>query len=368
MKKTASPVSIRENVLLAPYTTLGVGGPARFLAGVRHEDQIQEALEFARSRACPVFVLGGGSNVVVSDSGFPGLVVRMEIRGIRNLDVDHGGLLSAAAGEDWDGLVERCVEKNLSGLECLSGIPGTVGGAPVQNIGAYGEEVGNAILSIRALDRETNSIEEISGRDCRFGYRSSIFNTTHKDRYIIIRVAFSLQPYGKPRIQYRDLQQHFAGRTKTPGLGEVRRAVMQIRDAKGMLLEGSHAGLKSAGSFFKNPVLDPARAVEIENMARDRGLLDPSQNLPRFATPRGMEKIPAAWLIEQAGFEKGFTSGNVGISEKHTLAFVNHGGARAGEFIDLMRRVQEKVYDEFGVNLQPEPTFLGFDDKFQATV
>jgi UDP-N-acetylmuramate dehydrogenase len=368
MKKAAAPVSIRENVLLAPYTTLGVGGPARFLASVRREDHIQDALEFARSRSCPVFVLGGGSNVVVSDSGFPGLVVRMEIRGIRNLDADHGGLLSAAAGEDWDGLVERCVEKNLSGLECLSGIPGTVGGAPVQNIGAYGEEVGKVILSIRALDRETNSVEEISGRDCLFCYRSSIFNTTHRERYIIIRVAFSLRPYGKPRIQYQDLQQHFAGRTKAPGPGEVRRAVMQIRDSKGMLLDGNHAGLKSAGSFFKNPVLDPAEASEIENIARERGLLDPSQNLPRFAAPLGMEKLPAAWLIERAGFEKGFNLGNVGISTKHTLAFVNHGGARAGEFIDLMRRVREKVHETFGITLQPEPTFLGFDTNFHETV
>ena len=365
MEHHESVLKIKENIALAPFTTLFVGGPARFLAHIRHEDQIPEALSFAHARACPLFVLGGGSNILVSDSGFPGLVIRMEIRSIQELDEHNGGLLSAAAGEDWDEFVERCVDNNLAGIECLSGIPGTVGGAPVQNIGAYGEEISDVILSIRAMDRETKNIVELGGKDCRFDYRSSIFNTTHINRYIIIKVAFSLRPYGKPRIHYRDLQDHFNSRLKSPSLGEVRRTVMKIRKQKGMLLNRSHADLKSAGSFFKNPVLDPEKAAEIEDMLHGRGMLDATQNLTRFAAPAGMEKLPAAWFIEKAGFNKGFTSGNVGISGKHTLAFINHGGARASEFVDLMRRVRDKVYEDFGILLQPEPILLGFDSTFE---
>lgn len=361
MKKAGTVPPIRENVGLAAYTTLGVGGNARFLACIQYDTQIPEALEFARVRACPVCIIGGGSNLLVSDAGFPGLILRMEMRGILNFDGEDSGFISAAAGEDWDGFVQRCIEQNLAGIECLSGIPGTVGAAPVQNIGAYGEEIGNVILSIRVMDLKTADVEELSARDCLFDYRSSIFNTTHKDRYIILKVVFALRPYGKPRIQYRDLADHFAGRMKSPGLWEVRRTVIAIRSAKGMVLDATDADSKSAGSFFKNPVLDTGRIQEVENLARDKGLLAPSGTLPRFSAPKGGEKLPAAWLIEQAGFKKGYTCGNVGISRKHALAFVNHGGGRAREFIDLMQRVQDKVFEEFGIVLEPEPTLVGFD-------
>lgn len=361
MKKSEAGLSIRENVALAPYTTLGVGGPARFLVSIKHEDQVPEALEFARTQACPVLILGSGSNILVSDSGFPGVIVRMEIRGIQPLDEDNSEFISVAAGEIWDGFVQRCVEQNLAGVECLSGIPGTVGGAPVQNIEAYGQEISDVILSIRALDRETNSIEELSGRDCRFGYRTSIFNTTHRDRYIILKVAFSLRPYGKPRIQYKDLENYFSGRSKTPSIGEVRRAVIKIRESKGMILHQTDDDIKSAGSFFKNPVLEPDEATGIENSARDRGLLASTENLPRYTAPSGKVKLPAAWFVEQAGFEKGYTRGNVGISSKHALALVNKGDAQAREFIDLMHIIQDKVHSEFGIDLLPEPTLLGFE-------
>lgn len=365
MKRSEAALQIRENVELAPLTTLGVGGPARFMTAVKSEDQIAEALEFAGSRGCPTFILGGGSNLLVSDSGFPGLVLRMELLGIRDLDGEDGGLITVSAGEEWDVFVERCVGRNLAGIECLSGIPGTVGAAPVQNIGAYGQEISEAILSCRILDRETGSIEEFSAGDCLFGYRSSLFNTTQRNRYIILRVSFSLRPYGKPAIRYRDLQEHFAGRSKTPGLGEVRRAVMQIRDSKGMLLRGTIPGLQSAGSFFKNPVLDPKRAAEIEDSAQSLGFLKQDEHIPHFAAPGGKEKLPAAWFLERAGFEKGFIHGNVEVSAKHTLALVNRGGAKASEFIDLMRMMREKVHALFDIVLRPEPTFLGFDTTFE---
>jgi UDP-N-acetylmuramate dehydrogenase len=362
MKKTDSLLPIRENVPLAPLTTLGVGGPARFLVSVKTEDQVMEALEFANAHACPVFILGGGSNILVSDRGFPGLVIRIETRGIHKLDEDNSELVAVAAGEEWDGFVQRCVDENLAGIECLSGIPGTVGAAPVQNIGAYGEEISDVILSIRALDRETGGIEELSVRDCRFGYRTSIFNTTQKERYVLLRVSFCLRPYGKPRIHYPDLQEHFTGRRKTPGIGEVRRAVIQIRESKGMVLQETDPDTKSAGSFFKNPVMDPEKAVELENEARARGFLGAHDTLPRFTAPESRVKLPAAWLVEQAGFPKGYTQGNVGISSRHALALVNRGGAQAQEFIGLMRRIQEKVRTDFGLELQPEPTFIGFDE------
>ena len=203
--------------------------------------------------------------------------------------------------------------------------------------------------------------EELSGRDCRFGYRTSIFNTTHRDRYIILKVAFSLRPYGKPRIQYEDLENYFSGRLKTPSIGEVRRAVIKIRESKGMILHQTDDDIKSAGSFFKNPVLEPDKATEIENSARDRGLLASTENLPRYSAPSGKVKLPAAWFVEQAGFEKGYTRGNVGISSKHALALVNKGDAQAREFIDLMHIIQDKVHSEFGIDLLPEPTLLGFE-------
>jgi len=361
MKKSGTALSIRENVTLAPYTTLGVGGPARFLVSVKHEEQVPEALDFARLHACPVFILGSGSNLLVSDAGFPGLIIRMEIRGIQPLDEENSEFVSVAAGEIWDNFVQRCVEQNLAGVECLSGIPGTVGGAPVQNIEAYGQEISDVILSIRSLDRDTNSIEELSGRDCDFGYRTSIFNTTHRDRYIILKVAFSLRPYGKPRILYRDLEDYFSGRSKTPNIGEVRRAVVSIRESKGMLLHQTETDIKSAGSFFKNPFLEHKQAVELENALRDKGHLTSTDTLPQYESPSGKIKIPAAWLVERAGFVKGYTSGNVGISSRHALALVNNGGAHAGEFIDLMRQIQEKVHSEFGIDLLPEPTLLGFE-------
>jgi UDP-N-acetylmuramate dehydrogenase len=365
MKRTGTALQIREHVDLAPYTKLGVGGPARFMAAVRNEDQVSEALEFARSGGCPLFVLGGGSNLLVSDSGFPGLVIRMEMLGIRDLDGEDSGLITVAAGEAWDAFVERCVGRNLAGIECLSGIPGTVGAAPVQNIGAYGQEIGEAILSCRVLDLQTGSVEEFSAGDCRFGYRSSVFNTTQRNRYIIVRVAFSLRPFGKPGIGYRDLREHFAGRSKTPGLGEVRRTVMQIRDSKGMLLHDNVSGPKSAGSFFKNPVLDPERCAEIDNRARSRGLLQSGEELPRFAAPGGKEKLAAAWLIEHAGFGKGFVHGNVEVSRNHALALVNRGGAKASEFVELMQKIREKVHASFDIVLRPEPTFLGFNSSFE---
>ncbi len=354
-----SDLRIHENVLLAPYTTLGIGGPARFLVKATIEGQVPDALNFARARGCPVFVLGGGSNILVADSGFPGLVLKIELRGIQSLDDGNQGRIAAAAGEIWDDFVRHCVSWELAGIECLSGIPGTVGAVPIQNVGAYGEEAGSLILSTRVLDRETDLITELSNAQCKFAYRSSIFNTDQADRYVILRVAFALRLRGRSRILYPDLQSLFAASTREPSIREVREAVIRIRKAKAMVLCGNDPDSRSVGSFFRNPTLSPDAVDRVENEARARGLLGDSEKLPRLPAGRDKVKLAAAWLVECAGFCRGYVYGNAGISSKHSLALVNRGGATAQEIVDLMRLIQDKVHDTFGVELQPEPTFVG---------
>lgn len=346
---------------LARYTTLGVGGPARFLTVAKSEDEIMNALDYAQKQNLPVFVLGGGSNIVVSDAGFPGLVLKIEISGIQHLDSPDGTRLSAGAGMEWDAFVQYCVSRNLAGIECLSGIPGTVGGTPIQNVGAYGEEVSDAIFHIRALDRNSNSIIELENADCRFAYRSSIFNTVCKNRYVILRVDFVLRSDGKARIHYEELLQRF--NNTAPSLSIVRETVLQLRNAKGMVLSDSDADSKSVGSFFRNPVLNPDAADSVERKARDRGLLSATEAFPHYAAPDGKEKISAAWIIEHAGFHKGYVYGRAGISGKHALAIINRGGATAHDIIGLMHQIQTRVMELYGIELQPEPVFVGFGEQ-----
>jgi UDP-N-acetylmuramate dehydrogenase len=353
-----STLTFRENVPLAPYTTLGVGGPARFLVSIKRDEQLPDALDFAFARGCPVFILGGGSNIVVSDSGFPGLIIKIELSGIQSFDGDN--TVYVAAGEQWDSLVQHCISRNLAGLECLSGIPGTVGAAPVQNVGAYGEEISEVILSVRVFDQETQEVLELSPSECHFAYRSSIFNTTHIGRYIILRISLGMRFDGPPRIHYRDLQLRFNDNTRTPSLREVRNAVLQIRESKGMILLEDDPDSKSVGSFFKNPILSREAAAEVENKARAGGLLSIAESIPRFPAPSDNEKLPAAWLIEHAGFTKGLQRGNAAISTKHSLALVNRGGASTQDFMDLSRSIQDRVHELFNIELQPEPVFVGF--------
>ncbi|MFN6963027.1 MAG: UDP-N-acetylmuramate dehydrogenase [Pyrinomonadaceae bacterium] len=338
---------ILENVPLAPLTTLEVGGPARFFARVADEAGLVEALEFADRAGLPVFILGGGSNVLAADRGFDGLVIQMCLRGI----TVSGGTVTAAAGEDWDGLVADCVARGLAGVECLSGIPGTVGGTPVQNVGAYGQDVSETIRTVRCLDRESRSIVEMSNADCEFAYRSSIFNSSRRGRFVVLAVTFELSPGGGPKIVYKDLKERFAaGR---PSLAEVREAVIAIRRSKSMVLAPGDPNRRSAGSFFKNPVVETERFWE---------LAEKFGEIPHFSAPEGKVKLPAAWLIERAGFGKGFVDGDVGISTNHSLAIVNlHGRARAEDIVRLARRIRDGVAAKFGIELTAEPVPLGFD-------
>jgi UDP-N-acetylmuramate dehydrogenase len=360
MNESGSALAIHTNVSLSPYTTLGVGGPARFFVRAETEDHVRDAMDFALSEKCPVFILGGGSNIVVSDSGFRGLVIKIEIPGIQPLDGIKSSRFSAGAGVEWDVFVQHCVAQNLAGIECLSGIPGTVGGTPVQNVGAYGEEVGEVISGVRAVDRNSNEIKNLSPDDCGFGYRSSTFNTTQKDRYVILRVDFELRPDGCPCTDYEDLQRYLGSHGRNATLAEVREAVIKIRKTKAMVLESGNPDAKSVGSFFRNPVMNPAEAAVVEERARERGFLGSSESLPRLEMPEGRKKLPAAWLVEHAGFRKGYEKGRAGLSSRHALAIINRGGASAQDILDLMQRIQAEVRKSFGVDLKPEPIFVGF--------
>jgi len=350
-------VNIREKIPLADLTSLGVGGPARYLVEARSEGDIRAALKFAKTNGVPLFTLGGGTNVLVADSGFPGLVLKIALLGVER---EGGGIVVASAGENWDALVKSCVESNLAGLECMSGIPGTVGGTPVQNVGAYGAEASAMIVSVRVLDRQTNGITILSNSDCRFAYRASIFNTTQRNRYIILNVTYSLRTESSSRIRHIDLERIFPGGAN-PTLGEVRDAVLKIRAGKGMILNEEDPNSKSAGSFFKNPLVIGKTLLRMEEAARRRGCLGPEESIPQFKAAGGVMKLPAGWLIERSGFHKGYGKGPVGLSEKHTLAMVNRGGATARDMFALMREIQAGVRGVFGIELVPELIFVGFD-------
>jgi UDP-N-acetylmuramate dehydrogenase len=349
-------LKIEQNVPLAPFTTLKIGGAARFFVRAETETDVVRAVAFAEENALEIFVLGGGSNVLVADEGFDGLALQIALKGISLSDEKTGAVaVEAQAGEDWDEFVNFCVGKNLAGVECLSGIPGFVGGTPVQNVGAYGQEVSETIVKVRAFDRKSREILELSNAECRFAYRASIFNTTDKNRFIVLAVTFALNPGGAPKIAYKDLQQYF-GETR-PTLKDVRRAVLEIRRAKSMVIEPRDVNSRSAGSFFKNPLVDAEKYSEIVRRAKEFGI----GNVPKFDVSSNVVKIPAAWLIEQSGFSKGFRFGKVGISTKHTLAIVNFENGLAKDVLALKNEIQKTVEEKFGVRLTPEPVFVGFE-------
>ena len=348
-------MEIREHGALAPLTTIGVGGPARFFVEATSAEEVREAIVYARSRSLPLFILGGGSNLLVSDAGWPGLVLKVSLLGINHRHGHGTAYFDVGAGEDWDSFVAATVQHHCAGIECLSGIPGSVGGTPVQNVGAYGQEVAETIDTVVALNVASGEEEEFEKSDCGFGYRTSIFNTSARGRYVILRVTYALVHDGKPRIVYADLQKYFAGRAE-PTLAEVRDAVRQIRASKGMLLTPGDDDARSAGSFFKNPVLTPEQFESLRDKASARGL-----EVPSYPALRARRKVSAAWLVEQSGFPKGFGNGRVGLSRKHALAIVNRGGAKAAEVLALKDEIQHRVRKQWGIELEPEPVMVGFD-------
>ncbi len=309
-----------------------------------------EAVFWAKERCVPLFVLGGGSNLLVRDAGFAGLVLKIEVMGI---ETSGGSLFDTGAGEVWDGFVERMTNMGMAGVECLAGIPGSVGGTPVQNVGAYGQEVAGTIESVRAFDRETLEWVELDKAACRFRYRESLFNTDEPGRYIVTRVRFRLRAHGEPNLRYADLQRRFAGREGVTLL-EVATAVREIRRQKGMLLVEGDPDCRSAGSFFKNPIVGSERLAGIAAAAQ----MDESK-VPHWPAGDGKTKIPAAWLLEHAGFVKGYGAGAAGISTRHTLALTNRGGATCADIERLQEQIVHGVNERFGITLEREPVLLG---------
>jgi UDP-N-acetylmuramate dehydrogenase len=344
---------IRDREPLAPLTTLEVGGAARHFVEAADEAVVAEALAWAAARGLAVAILGGGSNVVVPDAGFDGLVIRVAPRGRRFQPLPDGTVAATvAAGEPWDNLVADTVARGLGGLECLSGIPGLTGATPIQNVGAYGQEVAETIRSVRVLDRATGGTRELAAAECGFGYRDSRFKR-EPDAFVVLGVTFALRPDAPPALRYPELAAALAGHPR-PTLAEARAAVLALRAKKSMILRAGDPNRRSAGSFFTNPVVDLATADEV---ARRAGL--PADQVPRFPAGPDRVKLSAGWLIEHAGFSKGDRRGSVGISTAHALALVNLGGARTDELLALAAEIRAAVHRQLGVSLTPEPVLLG---------
>ncbi len=348
-------MQVREHVVLASHCTLGVGGPARFFLEAHDEPTVLGALDWAKAHGVPLRALGGGSNLVVADPGIDALVVRIGLRGLTTREAAGAVELTAAAGEPWDAVVAFAVAHGWAGLECLSGIPGLVGATPIQNVGAYGQEVSETLTALRALDATTGRIVTLARDDCGFAYRDSRFKSVEPGRYLILAVTYRLAPGGAPCVRYAEVERHLAARgLGAPSLGDVRDSVLAIRRSKSMVIEADDENRRSCGSFFTNALVT---AADAERVARIAGEAD----MPRWPQPDGRVKLSSAWLIERAGFRRGHREGPVGLSSRHALAIVVHDGGRAADVVAFARRVTAVVEGRFGVQLTPEPVHWGFD-------
>ncbi len=340
---TAPPM--RADVPLAPFTTLGVGGNARWLTVAHDPSEVAAALAWAGAGGHEVLVLGGGSNMLVADAGYDGLVLQLAGATTR---FEDAGRVHVEAGADWNALVAQAVARDLAGIECLAGIPGLVGAAPLQNIGAYGQEVAEVIERVRAVERASGEVVELDRDACGFGYRTSRFK---RDRqHVVTGVTLRLRPGGDATLRYAELQRQVPDGAD---LAAVRDTVLALRRGKSMVIDPEDENRRSAGSFFLNPVLE---AAEVKRVAA----LAPPQ-MPQWPQPDGRVKLSAAWLIERSGLAKGAGDGPVGLSSRHTLALVNRGGATAEQVVRFAAAVRGRVYASYGVTLRPEPVFVGFD-------
>ncbi|MCL5268472.1 MAG: UDP-N-acetylmuramate dehydrogenase [Bacteroidetes bacterium] len=344
-------LDFRSEVPLADFTTIELGGNAKYFVRCETVDEIRSALSFAEGEKLPVQILGGGSNIIFPDEGFDGLVLKVDLKGITFTDEGSYPSVIAAAGEVWDGFVKSCVENDLAGVECLSGIPGLVGATPIQNVGAYGQEVKDTIVSVRAIDRSLLEIVEFSQEECCFGYRNSIFKSQDKNRFVIVEVGYKLVKHGQPSLKYAELRNYVETRRKEAGetdLESIREAVLALRRGKSMVVDERDPNSRSVGSFFVNPVLSIA---EYENFL---GKLKENKigESPSFKTAEGV-KIPAAWLVENSGFHKGYRLGGVGISSNHALALINQSGTTK-ELLSLAASIEEAVFKKFGIALERE--------------
>lgn len=351
---TSCPEYISKNVPLSTITTIAAGGPADYLACPRNESEIKDTLELASSLNLPVYAIGGGSNILASDAGFRGMLVRPSCKEISIISRDSSTtVIKAEAGASWDDVAAFSVNANAAGIECLSGIPGNAGAAPVQNIGAYGQEIAGSLLAVNAIEIASGKSSRILGENCQFAYRQSLFKTEWKGRFIITSIELELKTNGQASIRYGDLteQLKLSDGDPIPSLSAVRQAVLEVRKRKSMTNDPTDPNSRSAGSFFLNPIIPEKLAQELKAAY---------QEMPIYPAPLGFLKLSAAWLINHAGFEKGFTMGQAGLSEKHVLALINRGSAKAEEIIALSEAIQQGVFKKFGVTLEPEPNMLGF--------
>ncbi|CAN5421272.1 UDP-N-acetylmuramate dehydrogenase [soil metagenome] len=347
---------LKKDIPLSQLTTIKLGGPARYFYEFVSEEELINALLFAANNKLKIFILGGGSNVIFPDEGFNGLVLKNCIRFIESESNNNELIITAGSGVNWDELVKLNVDKGYSGIECLSGIPGSTGATPVQNVGAYGQEIKDTLVSVNTIERSNGEKKTFTNADCNFGYRSSRFKFQDKDKYVITSVTFNLK-ITEPEIKYMQLSDNLPEEFFNVNTGIekklsiIRKSVIQLRKSKSMVIDENDSDSVSCGSFFMNPVLNESEFNLFSLKAKDKHLIPPA-----FITGREY-KIPAAWLIENSGFSKGYNYNGAAISSKHTLALVNK-GCKTIDIIDLSRKIQESVLLKFGLNLLPEPVIL----------
>lgn len=343
-----------RDVPLAPLTTLGLGGSADYFLAAQDETTLLKALRWAREEGHPVTILGGGSNAVVPDEGVRGLVIQLAMLGIEARGKDSSEELIVAGGENWDTFVSHCVDRDFAGVECLAGIPGLVGATPIQNVGAYGQEVAETITRVRCIDRRDLSVVERTHAECGFAYRHSDFKA-NPGRFVVTHVHFRLTPGGAPARRYGEL---LRASSEDASLSEVRDTIVELRRRKSMVLDDSDPNSRSAGSFFTNPIIDAERAKALIERCVDAGMDE--GDIPRWPDEANRRtKFAAAWLIEKAGFVRGTRRGNVGQSSVHALALVHYGGGTTTELLAFAQEIQQAVFDRFGVQLEREPRVLG---------
>lgn len=340
---------------LAPFTSLELGGPAAHFVEVSTRGQVAEALRWAAAQQLPAAILGGGSNLVVGDAGYSGLVVRMATRGIRFTDEGEQVLLSVEAGEPWQNVVDAALAQDLAGVECLTGIPGSTGATPIQNVGAYGQEIADTLVEVDVLDRDTLRASSLTREQCELRYRDSRFKR-EPGRFVVLGVHLRLRKHGAPALRYAELQRALAGRPAS--LRQVAETVRALRAAKSMLLDPQDENGRSAGSFFKNPIVSAHDAERIKAQCVASGLVRTPEEVPCFPAADGV-KLAAAFLIERAGVAKGLRRGAVGVSSKHALCLVHHGDGQTSELLALAHEIQTRVAQAFGVNLELEPVCWG---------
>ena len=351
-------LTISQQRPLAPLTTLQLGGPAEYFVEAADRPTLFDALRWARAAGHAVSVLGGGSNLVVADQGVSGLVVHMATRGLEIVRFDDHALVTAQAGESFQSLVDRVLAEQLAGLECLTGIPGLVGATPIQNVGAYGQEVSETIEAVEVLDRADLSTRWLSAAACGFGYRDSQFKRA-PERYLVLAVRYRLATRAAPKLAYPELVRALDLRHAQPSLREVADVVWALRASKSMVLDPKDENGRSAGSFFTNPIVSNAEAERVRQQAVAQGMVKSLDEVPCYAADADSKKLAAGFLIERAGVHKGLRMGAVGVSSRHALSLVHHGGGSTAELLALASEIQQRVQRVFGIQLQIEPVRWG---------